>query len=88
MADAHETVSLGWQNIWFGTGQKHSDGLFVVNPVRHGVNLNVIGASPTDDPDGLFEGTGKTMRHVKIRTLADIERPELRKLLAALSGRR
>jgi hypothetical protein len=27
-----------------------------------------------DDPDGLLEGTGKRMRHVKIRSKADLRR--------------
>ncbi|MFM1815872.1 MAG: hypothetical protein RLZ98_2567 [Pseudomonadota bacterium] len=30
-----------------------------------------------DDPGGLLDGTGRTMRHVKIRELADARRPEL-----------
>lgn len=33
------------------------------------------------DPQGLLEGTGKSMRHVKIRTLEDLERPGLRELV-------
>lgn len=35
------------------------------------------------DPQGLLEGTGKSMRHVKIRTPADLERPALRELVNA-----
>ena len=34
-----------------------------------------------DDPAGLLEGTGKSCRHVKVRSEADLERPELRELL-------
>ena len=33
------------------------------------------------DPAGLLEGTGAKMRHVKVRTLADVARPELRALV-------
>jgi hypothetical protein len=32
------------------------------------------GATALPDPDGLLEGTGKTMRHVKIRSKTDIRK--------------
>jgi len=35
------------------------------------------------DPQRLLEGTGKSMRHVKIRTLEDLERPGMRELVKA-----
>lgn len=33
------------------------------------------------DPEGLLEGTGKSVRHVKVRTVADVKKPALKKLL-------
>lgn len=33
------------------------------------------------DPEGLLEGTGKHVRHVKVRTLADVKKPALKKLI-------
>ena len=33
------------------------------------------------DPAGIVEGTGKRVRHVKLHTAADVERPELRAVL-------
>lgn len=30
-----------------------------------------------DDPDGRLEGTGRTMRHLKVRTAADIHEPSI-----------
>jgi hypothetical protein len=35
------------------------------------------------DPAKLLEGTGKNLRHVKLRTPADLQRPELKKLIQA-----
>ncbi|MCI4336989.1 MAG: hypothetical protein L3K17_07350, partial [Thermoplasmata archaeon] len=35
------------------------------------------------DPAHLLEGTGKNLRHVKIRTLAEARAPALRALLSA-----
>src|SRR5579859_5838567 len=33
------------------------------------------------DPEGLLEGTGKSVRHVKVRTATDVKRPALKKLI-------
>jgi hypothetical protein len=33
------------------------------------------------DPEGLLEGTGKSVRHVKVRTVADVRRPGLKRLI-------
>jgi len=33
------------------------------------------------DPDKLLEGTGKGVRHVKLRTIADVRRPGVKKLI-------
>jgi len=34
------------------------------------------------DPEGLLEGTGKSVRHVKVRTTANVKKPALKKLIA------
>ena len=36
-----------------------------------------------EDPEGLLEGTGKNMRHVKLRTSKDLEQKGLRSLVLA-----
>jgi len=36
-----------------------------------------------DDPEGLLEGTGKNIRHVKLRTLDDVEQSGLENLVQA-----
>jgi len=40
------------------------------------------------DPERLLEGTGKGLRHVKIRSLAEANRPPVRALVAAALARR
>ena len=34
------------------------------------------------DPQKMLEGTGKSVRHVKLRTVADVKRPGVKKLIA------
>ena len=36
-----------------------------------------------EDPEGLLEGTGKNIRHVKLRTLEDLEQKGLKNLVQA-----
>jgi hypothetical protein len=33
------------------------------------------------DPEGLLEGTGKFVRHAKVRTVQDVKKPALKKLI-------
>ena len=55
---------------FFMVGKKH-----VTFGFRRGTSLR--------DPAGLLEGTGKTLRHVKLRTVDDLGNPALRKLILA-----
>lgn len=45
------------------------------------VNLGFMKGANMPDPDGLLEGTGKQMRHAKVREPADLESPEIRALV-------
>jgi hypothetical protein len=42
-------------------------------------------ATSLDDPEGLLEGTGKNIRHVKLRNVEDLERKGLRELVVEAS---
>ncbi len=44
--------------------------------------VNVFGTS-LRDPGGLLEGTGKNIRHVKLRTVEDLNRNGLKRLMQA-----
>jgi hypothetical protein len=47
---------------------------------RH-VDLSFKRGADLDDPDGILEGAGKGMRHIKVKTSADLDRPAIRSLL-------
>ena len=51
-------------------------------------SLMFMRGADLDDPDGLLEGTGKKMRHVKLRSLEefDARRDALRRLIEAAAG--
>lgn len=82
LPDAREKVHPGWKNIVFGSGPKMGDMVFAVTPLKERVNISLAGAD-LDDPMGLLEGSGKAGRHVKIRSVDDLENPALFGLLEA-----
>jgi hypothetical protein len=45
------------------------------------VNVQLADGATLADPDGLVEGTGKRIRHVKCRSVEDTVRPALRAIL-------
>jgi hypothetical protein len=47
------------------------------------VNLGFNRGAELADADGVLEGTGKMIRHFPVRTAADLENPDLRRLLRA-----
>jgi len=59
----------------------YAGGLFNISVQPNQVNLEFSIAGMTKKQAALFEGNGKTMRRVKIHTLADIDEKKLGKLL-------
>lgn len=66
---AVEQVDFGNKLIAFGRSMKMRGLLFAIIAHRDWVNLQLADGATLPDPDGLVEGTGKRIRHVKIRTV-------------------
>ena len=45
------------------------------------LNLGFFYGAHLADPDNLLEGSGKDLRHLKIRSAADLEKPAVRRLI-------
>ena len=87
--EACETVRLGDRAATYGLGpRKMIDGYAYVMPHSEWVNLGFFQGASLNDPGGLLEGSGAKMRHVKVRSIADAERPEIRELVAAAVAER
>src|SRR3979490_2013566 len=69
--DGHPTACVG--DAAFG----------YVNAFRAHVNVGFFHGAMLDDPAGLLEGTGKRMRHVKLRFAQPVNAVALRELIAA-----
>lgn len=90
LPEAVEVVRLGDKAATYGVGEKKmSESHVYIRPAAEHVNLGFWHGVGLPDPGRRLEGTGKKMRHVKVRTLADAHSPELRQLVdAALAERR
>lgn len=67
----------GWSNIVYrGRGV-----VCAISPHKDHVNLHFYKGTALQDPEGLLEGSGKALRHVKVRRLEDLPRQALERLL-------
>lgn len=81
---ACEVVRLGDRAATYGVGpKKMSEGYAYIMPCAAWVNLGFYKGTDLPDPEGLLEGTGSKLRHVKIHSPDAVESPALRALLAA-----
>ena len=86
---AHEKVYVtGWSVAHYASGPKMSDVVAAISPAKQHVLLLLHNGAQLADAEHLLEGTGKTMRHVKLRSLADVDRPAVRALLEAARAAR
>ena len=67
--EAEERVQKGW-----GTISYIHDGIFCyIQPQRKWVNFGFYRGVELSDPDGLLEGAGKALRHIKVKKPEDIK---------------
>lgn len=80
-----QTVEVPWLQqkvIGYGTGPKKMTEHFSwIAPAKAHITFGFYYGAELPDPDGLLEGTGKLLRHAKLRSLADVEQPALRAVL-------
>lgn len=71
--DAYSAVAIG-----YGTSDRLRDGIFHIAVYSQHVNLGFNSGATLADPKGILEGKGSQIRHISIKTAADLERSELR----------
>ena len=80
--DAVMVVRLGDKAATFGVGpKKMSEGYCYILPYSKWVNLGFYHGVALPDPDGLLQGTGAKMRHIKIRSIEDCQNPMLSQMI-------
>jgi hypothetical protein len=88
MPQLTEKAYLGWGSIGYLAGDKMRDVVVAIAPQRRYANLGFADGVELPDPAQRLEGTGKHMRHVKIRSADDVSHPDVRALLQAAAARR
>jgi len=79
--DVQERVYEAYKTIGYGSGTKMDAMFCYIAPMKDRINLGFYRGTVLPDPDGLLEGTGKLLRHVKVRSMAELEKPALRQLI-------
>ncbi len=75
--DANEEMKWGVPNFY--------NGIFYIVALKDHVNLGVSIKGLSEDELALFEGTGKTMRHIQIRALQEINEANIVYLLKLIA---
>jgi hypothetical protein len=76
------TEAIRWNNLSFMYGKHDLAFIYTFKTVPY-INFGFFRAVELDDPKGLFEGTGKGMRHIKIQTSKDIPVAQVKKWVKA-----
>ncbi|OLF04668.1 hypothetical protein BLA60_39865 [Actinophytocola xinjiangensis] len=74
-------VTVDGKDTGYGFGSGYTGLVFTLTAASRHVTLGLSHGARLADPGGLLEGAGRVHRHVKLRTVADLDRPELRQLL-------
>jgi hypothetical protein len=83
MPDIVEQVDFGNGLLAFGRSMAMRDLLFAIIPHKSHVNLQLADGADLPNPDGSIEGTGKKIRHVKVRSVEAASSPAVRTAIDA-----
>ena len=81
--EAVEQVDFGNKLLAVGKSMAMRDLAFAIIPHSAHVNLQLPDGVDLPDPDGLIEGTGKRIRHVKVRSVEAASSPAVRAIVDA-----
>src|SRR5262245_56906914 len=84
LPEVHEVVWTRHRNIGYGVGpKKQSEHFCWISPASKHVTFGFNCGAQLADPKNMLEGTGNAFRHVKLSSLADLDKPGLRALVVA-----
>jgi hypothetical protein len=82
--DASESVYQVYTvAIWFGFSGKMKDMFCYITTHAGHINLGFPRGATLPDPNRVLQGEGKTMRHIKFKSLGELERPFVRRYIHA-----
>jgi len=81
MAPCHEYIFQMRSKVvllYGATERVIADGICSISVFARHVTLGFTRGTDLDDPAGVLQGTGKGMRHITLKKLSDLDRPEVR----------
>jgi len=78
MYDAYSAVALG-----YGSSERLKDGVVHIAVYAAHVNIGFNHGNELDNKKGLLQGTGRRLRHITIKSVADLRNPAVRQYLRA-----
>ena len=82
--EAKEVICRGYAvSITFTYTEKWTGAFCHIAVYKNHVNLGFNRGAELPGGDGVLEGTGKLIRHIPVRSAADLENPNLRRFLRA-----
>lgn len=90
LPETEEILFEGWKNFAYGINSSKSDKdlIIYVAPFKDSVNLGFYRGTLLQDKKHLLKGTGKQMRHVKIKAMSDIELDDIKTLILEAKAER
>ncbi len=87
MPGVTEVAWVRQQTVGYGVGpKKMSEHFCYIAPHGGHVNLGFFYGADLDDPESLLEGSGKLLRHLKLKSIQDVTQPAIRSLVEQASG--
>ena len=83
MPEANEVLFARHNHIGYLFTESMRDRVCYICPLQDYVRLGFDFGGHLADPERMLEGTGKRMRHVKVRTVKEAGHPALRQLVKA-----
>ena len=67
--------------LYGATARVIADGICNIGVFTRHVTLGFPRGADLKDPGGVLQGTGKAMRHIAVKKLSELDRPEIRAFL-------
>ncbi|TDB62712.1 DUF1801 domain-containing protein [Arundinibacter roseus] len=81
--DSEEILFAGWKNFSYGTADSRADKdlIIYIAPFEESINLGFYRGANLPDKKKLLKGTGKLLRHLKIKSMADYDISDIEQLI-------
>src|SRR5437899_1085436 len=80
---ANEVLFASQNHIGYSSTESMRDRICYICPMKDYVRLGFMFGTHLADPDQLLVGTGKRLRHVKVRSVQEASNPALERLVEA-----